>query len=292
MTTTSGQLPRIIHTGTEIHSLVSELRRDGRRVGLVPTMGALHEGHLSLARAARRECDYTVGTIFVNPTQFGPQEDFQRYPRTLEVDVRAFATCAVDAVFVPAAEEIYPTGFSTYVEPPSVSRRWEGACRSGHFRGVATVVLKLFNLIPAHVGFFGHKDYQQCQVIRHMVADLNVPIEIRVCPTVREPDGLAMSSRNQYLSAEERERARALYRGLELARQLVASGVREAESLQRTMCEYLQSQGISPVDYAAVVAPDTLEPVPQITGQVVVLLAARVGSTRLIDNCVIEAELP
>lgn len=289
LTTPSGSLPLVVHAGREIRALVWEARRSGKRVGLVPTMGALHEGHLSLARAARQACDYTVGTIFVNPTQFGPHEDFQRYPRTLEADVQAFAACETDTVFVPSTEDIYPAGFSTYVEPPSVAERWEGACRPGHFRGVATVVLKLFHLIPADIAFFGQKDYQQCQVIRRMVADLDVPIEIRICPTVREPDGLAMSSRNRYLTAEERGRALALHGSLELARQLVASGVREAETVQRAMCEHLQSRGVSQVDYAAVASPDTLEPVLRIAGPMVVLVAARVGSTRLIDNCVIEA---
>jgi len=251
-------------------------------------MGALHEGHLSLARAAGQECDYRISSIFVNPAQFGPQEDFQRYPRTLDADVRALGGCGVDAVFVPAVEGIYPAGFSTYVEPPAVAHRWEGACRPGHFRGVATVVLKLFHLIPAHAAFFGRKDYQQCLVIRHMAADLNVPIEIRICPTVREDDGLALSSRNRYLTAQERQRALSLSHSLQVARQLVASGVRQAERVQQAMQRQLQAGGVSRVDYAVVVAPDTLEPVAEIVQPSLALIAAYVGTTRLIDNCEIE----
>ncbi len=169
-------------------------------IGLVPTMGALHEGHLSLVRRSVAECDYTVATIFVNPTQFGPQEDFSRYPRTLEADLAALAAEGTDLVFVPSAEQIFPPGFSTFVEPPDVAKLWEGRCRPGHFRGVATVVLKLFHLVAADVAFFGQKDYQQSRVIQDMARDLDLRVHIEICPTIREQDGLAMSSRNRYLN--------------------------------------------------------------------------------------------
>ena len=212
---------RTITTPAEIQRESRALSVEGKTVGLVPTMGALHEGHLSLVRRARGECDVVIATIFVNPAQFGPSEDFSRYPRTIERDLELLAAEGCDLVFVPPQEEVYPSDFSTFVEPPAVALPLEGRFRPGHFRGVATVVLKLFNLIPANVAYFGQKDYQQALVIQHMVRDLNLPIKIAVCPIVREPDGLALSSRNRYLSTAEREQALALSRTLQLAEQLV-----------------------------------------------------------------------
>lgn len=277
--------PRVIHDIAELREVMGQQRRAGHSVGLVPTMGALHEGHLSLVRAARAECDYTVVTIFVNPTQFGPREDLARYPRTLEADLGALEAQAVDLVFCPAPETMYPPGFSTYVDPPEVARAWEGACRPGHFRGVATVVLKLFQLIPADVAYFGRKDYQQALVIRHLVRDLNVPIRIQVCPIVREPDGLAMSSRNRYLDPSQRRQALALFRALQAARQLVRQGERDVTAVRSAMSDVLAAAEIEHVDYIAIVEPDTLEELPRVKLTMVVLLAAHVGHTRLIDNC-------
>jgi pantoate--beta-alanine ligase len=277
--------PPVVTTITEIRSLVQATKGAGKRVGLVPTMGALHAGHLSLVEAANRECGFTVVTIFVNPAQFGPREDFARYPRALEADLEKLASVRVDAVFAPNNEEMYPPGFSTCVEPPDVARLWEGTCRPGHFRGVTTIVLKLFNAVPADAAYFGHKDYQQSAVIRRMVQDLNVPIEIRVMPTVREPDGLAMSSRNVYLSPEERRRALSLSQALKLAEQLALDGERDAAFIRRRMHEKLQSGGVDRIDYATIVDPETLIELEQLDGPAIALIAAHVGKTRLIDNC-------
>lgn len=282
------QPPRLVHTAHELRENVRAARAAGRLIGLVPTMGALHEGHLSLVRAAQAECGYTVVTIFVNPTQFGPHEDFDKYPRTLPADLEALASCRADLVFAPSREAMYPAGCSTFVEPPLVAQRWEGECRPGHFRGVATVVLKLFNLAQADVAFFGHKDYQQAAVIQRLVQDLNVPIQIRVCPTVREPDGLAMSSRNRYLSDDQRLRALAISRSLQLADQLATQGERQAAKLVDAMRRVLAEAQISHIDYVAIVDPETLEPVSELTGPVIALIAAKVGTTRLIDNWRIE----
>jgi pantoate--beta-alanine ligase len=277
-------VPRVVTTVRDLRSAVGAARAAGASVGLVPTMGALHEGHLSLVRAARAECDFTVATIFVNPTQFGPHEDFAKYPRTLESDVAALASCRTDLVFAPDRNEVYPPGCSTAVEPPLVARRWEGECRPGHFRGVATVVLKLLNLVQADTAFFGHKDYQQAVVIRRMVQDLDVPTEIRVCPTVREPDGLAMSSRNRYLGSGQRRQAAAIARGLRRAEQMATASEREAAKLADAVRCVLAEADIERVDYVAVVDPETLEPVTVLAGPAMVLVAAHVGGTRLIDN--------
>lgn len=280
--------PQILSTIAELRECCADMRRRGRRIGLVPTMGALHEGHLSLARAANAECDATFVTIFVNPTQFGPHEDFGRYPRTLERDRELLAQERVAWVFVPSTEQLYPPGCSTWVEPSRVSLPWEGVCRPGHFRGVATIVLKLFQLIPADVAFFGQKDFQQCRVIETMVRDLNIPITIRRCPTVREPDGLAMSSRNRYLSAEERERALALSRALRAGKQLIEGGECDARFIQDRMREVLLAAGIDQIDYVGIADPETMEALDEVGARAVLLIAARVGQTRLIDNCLLE----
>jgi pantoate--beta-alanine ligase len=279
----SPRLPLVVTTRDEVRHHIATARKTGRKIGLVPTMGALHAGHLSLVKAARRECDFTVATIFVNPTQFGPHEDFQKYPRNLDADLKLLASLNVDLVFAPTVAEMYPPGSTTFVEVGAVAAPLESAARPGHFRGVATIVLKLFNLIPADVAFFGQKDYQQSLVIRQMVADLDVPITIRVCPIVREPDGLAMSSRNVYLSADERRRALSLSMSLRLAAELVAGGERDAGAIIRQMREVLDTAGVQ-IDYVALAHPDTLEVVANIQGPTVALVAARVGNTRLIDN--------
>ncbi|MEO8496648.1 MAG: pantoate--beta-alanine ligase [Planctomycetota bacterium] len=280
----------IAKTQAEVRRCMRVACERGKRIGLVPTMGALHEGHLSLVRAAQRSCDFVAATIFVNPAQFGPTEDFSKYPRTIEEDLEALHDLGVNLVFMPDREELYPDGFSTYVLPPSVADPFEGAFRPEHFRGVATVVLKLFNLIPANVAYFGQKDYQQCQVIRHMVADLNVPIEIQVCPTVREPDGLAMSSRNRYLSPDDRVRAAALYQALGEAVRLVQQGTTDSSVVTECMHDILRKAGVTKIEYAAVADADTLEPIDRIDRPAVALIAARVGTTRLIDNALLTAE--
>jgi pantoate--beta-alanine ligase len=275
---------RVFTSPSEMQSTVLRLRRNGQRIGLVPTMGALHEGHLSLVRAARKKADVVVATIFVNPSQFGPKEDFGKYPRALETDLQALSAAHCDFVFLPSVSDIYPPGFSTYIEPPAVAPPLEGIFRPGHFRGVATVVLKLFNLIPPHFACFGQKDYQQLLVIRRMIEDLALPIEIVACSTVREPDGLAMSSRNRYLSPAERKQALALSRALREASDMVAAGERSAATIAAQMKQVLDEAGIKRIDYIAVTDPETLTEKPRIDGQAIALIAAYVGNTRLIDN--------
>lgn len=280
--------PRVVTSIPEMHSAVRTLQREGKSVGLVPTMGALHEGHLSLVREAKTKCDAVVATIFVNPTQFSPHEDFSKYPRTLDSDLAALEKAHCDLVFVPSREEMYPVGATTWVEPPAAAAPLEGVCRPGHFRGVTTVVLKLLNIIPADVAYFGQKDYQQALVLRRMAADLNVATRLVVCPTVRESDGLAMSSRNRYLSTSERQQALALYRALYEAEELVAGGERDAERIRVTMRQALTSAGIQRIDYAALAHPETLDELTTMSGPAVALIAAFVGTTRLIDNCLLQ----
>jgi pantoate--beta-alanine ligase len=272
----------------QLRAALGEVRRGGKRIGLVPTMGALHEGHLSLVRQCRSQCDFTVVSIYVNPSQFGPGEDLTKYPRTLEADLAALAGVGAEAVFMPTNEEMYPPGYGTWVEVGSVAEPLEGQCRPGHFRGVATIVLKLFHMVGPDVACFGHKDYQQALVIQRMVRDMNVPIEVRVCPTVREPDGLAMSSRNAYLSPAARQRALVLWRSLCLARDLVARGERNTTKITEQMCGVLLSAHDARIDYVALVDPDTLEPVATVDRPVVAALAVRIENTRLIDNCLLE----
>lgn len=284
----SRALPRVVTRPSEATALIRAAQAATRRVGVVPTMGALHAGHASLVSAARVECDVVVATIFVNPTQFGPHEDFQKYPRTLAADLEVLRDAGADLVFVPEADEIYRPGSSTSVDPPRVALPLEGECRPGHFRGVATVVLKLFLILPADVAYFGAKDYQQTLVVRHMVADLNVPIRVCVCPTVRETDGLALSSRNRYLTADERRQSLALSRGLRAAEALFRAGQREARVLEERIRDELSSAGIARIDYAAVADPDSLDRLARVGERAVALIAAHVGTTRLIDNLMLE----
>jgi len=276
--------PPVIHGPEEVRQTVMNLRAEGQTVGLVPTMGALHEGHLSLVDAARAECDSVVVTIFVNPTQFGAGEDFDAYPRTLEADVAALAERGVDLVFAPAADAMYPAGHDTTVQVGDLASELEGRFRPGHFPGVATIVLKLFQIVPADFAFFGQKDYQQSLVIRRMVADLDVPIEVRVCETVREADGLAKSSRNVYLSAEQRQQAVCIWQSFQLAETLLAQGERQTAAIIGAMRASIRAAGVSHIDYVALADPDTLRPVDHISSRVVALVAIRLGETRLIDN--------
>lgn len=277
-------LPRQIATVDELRRAVAAARAEGKRVGLVPTMGALHDGHASLVRACRSECDFTVVSIFVNPTQFAPGEDLNRYPRTLAADLGKLAACGTDVAFVPDAADVYRPDHASWVEVDRLSRRWEGELRPTHFRGVATVVLKLFNMAQPDVAYFGQKDYQQAAIIRRMVADLDVPVEVRVCPIVREPDGLAMSSRNVYLSAEGRLRATVLWKSLCVARELVAKGERDAATIAARMRAAILSAGDSQIDYIALADPETLEPVERLVGTTLAAVAVRIENTRLIDN--------
>lgn len=281
--------PTLFTDVSSLRQALAAARQRGRTIGLVPTMGALHEGHLSLVRASQAECDLTVVTIYVNPSQFGPREDLANYPRTLEADLKALSGCGGEIlVLVPSDAEVYPPGYATWVEVTSVSRRWEGEYRPIHFRGVATIVLKLFQMVGADVAFFGQKDYQQAQVIQQMVRDLNVPITVRVCPTVREADGLAMSSRNAYLTPAERQQALVLWKSLCLASELVAQGQREPALVAERMQAVIATAPDAQVEYIALVDPQTLEPVATLEQPTQALLAVRLGTTRLIDNCLLE----
>jgi len=255
-----------------------------RSVGFVPTMGALHEGHLSLVRAARDACDRVVVSIFVNPTQFGPTEDLEKYPRTFEQDKVLLEGAGVDLLFAPNAEEIYPRGAQTFVTVEELSSRLDGLSRPGHFRGVATVVAKLFNLVQPDAAFFGQKDAAQVAVLRRMVRDLNFPVEIVVCPTVREPDGLAMSSRNRYLSPQQRKSALALSQALRAMENAAKAGEHRADILLAQGLRVLESEPGIRVDYLAAVHPDTLEPLENLAAGGLLAVAAFAGETRLIDN--------
>lgn len=252
--------------------------------GLVPTMGALHEGHLSLVRRAARECDRAGVSIFVNPAQFGPGEDLDRYPRNLERDLRLLEPLGVDLVWAPAPEAVYPPGFQTWVTVEELAKGLEGAVRPSHFRGVATVVAKLFNLFRPDRAYFGQKDAQQVAVIRRMVADLNFPVQIVVCPTVREPDGLAMSSRNAYLDPEERRAAAVLYRALCAARARWQGGERDAEALRAAVRAVVQAEPLARLDYVSAADPETLEELGRVTAGALLSLAVRFRHARLIDN--------
>jgi pantoate--beta-alanine ligase len=277
----------IAKTIAEVRAAVAKLRGDKKCIGLVPTMGALHEGHLSLVRAARAHCSAVVVTIFVNPTQFGPKEDFAKYPRTFDEDCALLEKEAVDVVFAPEAAEIYPPGASTVVEVAGISDRLDGVSRPGHFVGVATVVAKLFNIVQPDHAFFGQKDAAQVAVLRRMVRDLHFNLELIVCPIVREADGLAMSSRNRYLSVDERQQALVLRRALRRVEAEVAAGVVESQPLIDAGLAVLADEPEIRVDYFSIVDPDTLEDVPDVTAGALVAVAAGVGLTRLIDNVLI-----
>lgn len=277
-------VPPVITTTSELRERLAISRAEGKQIGFVPTMGALHAGHLSLVQASNAQCDFTVVSIFVNPTQFGPQEDLSRYPRDLAGDLAKLADHKVDCVFAPSVEEMYPDDFQTSVMVKGVTDLWEGAHRPGHFSGVTTVVAKLFNQVMPSIAFFGHKDYQQSVVIRQMARDLAMPLQIEVCPTVREADGLALSSRNAYLSPTERQQALALSAGLKEAADRVASGERDAAVLTAAIEARCRQEPDLRLQYVAIVDPDTLQSVDKVLTPAIALIAAHVGSTRLIDN--------
>jgi pantoate--beta-alanine ligase len=277
----------ITETINETRRPVAEARRAGRIIGLVPTMGALHAGHVSLIRAARAECGFVVVSIFVNPAQFGPHEDFDRYPRPFTTDVQVCAAEDVDVIFHPEQATLYPPDYHTYVEVHGLQDVLCGAARPGHFRGVATVVLKLLNIVRPNIAYFGQKDAQQVRIIQQTVQDLNVPVDIRLQPIVREADGLALSSRNQYLDADQRRHATVLSRALAEVHAEVGSGQREAAALVRRMKQRIEATPGAVLDYAALVDFATLQPLQRLHGQVLVALAVRFGTTRLIDNIIL-----
>jgi pantoate--beta-alanine ligase len=272
---------RVLHTIAEFRAARAGAAEP---LGLVPTMGALHDGHLSLARRAREDCPTVAMSIFVNPAQFGPHEDLTRYPRPLERDLELAAAAGVALVLNPSVDEMYPPGFATYVDPGGPATRWEGERRPGHFRGVATVVAKLFTVVAPQRAYFGEKDFQQLQVVRRLADDLALPVEVVGCPIVRAPDGLALSSRNVYLTVEERQYATVLHRALQEAQRRVAAGERDAGQIRKAMESLLQdTPGVRP-EYVAIVDPATLEPLERIDGPARALVAARLGHVRLIDN--------
>jgi pantoate--beta-alanine ligase len=277
----------VFETVVSLRQFLTSQRSGGRRIGLVPTMGYLHDGHLSLVHAALRECEVVVMSIFVNPRQFGPQEDFSAYPRAMERDLNLAHAAGVAAVFAPTVEEIYPPEFNTEVLVHALTDPLCGASRPGHFRGVTTVVAKLFNIVSPDYAYFGQKDYQQAKVIQKMVADLLIPVEVVVCPIVREANGLAMSSRNAYLSPEERQAALVLSGALRLAEARLAQGERQGQRLEATLREYIAAEPLARLDYVAVCDPQTLRAVEEITGTVLVALAVYIGKTRLIDNALL-----
>jgi pantoate--beta-alanine ligase len=279
---------RTVRTVAAVRSALAPARRRGQTIGLVPTMGALHDGHLALIARAHEQCDVVVVSVFVNPSQFDERSDLERYPRREGEDAAAAAGAGADLVFAPSAEEVYPAAFATAVEVIGITDRLEGAVRgAGHFRGVTTVVTKLLCMAMPDVAYFGQKDAQQTIVVRRLVEDLNLPVRIEVCPTVREPDGLAMSSRNALLDPDQRERARSLFAGLESARALAGRGERSARELLDAAARALSTFDIEP-EYLALVDPATLEPVAVLTGPALLAVAARIGEVRLIDNEILE----
>jgi pantoate--beta-alanine ligase len=280
--------PEVCASRDETRRFVRNAQSAGKRVGVVMTMGALHEGHLSLIDACAADCDISVVTIFVNPTQFGRDDDFREYPRNLDDDMRRLTGHGVHLVFAPDPGEMYRAEHSTIVQPPDIADRIEGPHRPGHFSGVATIVLKLMHIVPADVAFFGQKDYQQCLVIRNMVEDLDMSIEIVVCPTVRDEDGLARSSRNQYLSQEQRHKALAISAALRNAQALVANGETDVAVLVGMMEQMLQQAGIDKIDYVEIADVNSLMPLVTIQQPAIAMIAAHFGSTRLIDNMMLE----
>jgi pantoate--beta-alanine ligase len=280
--------PVVVKTVAELRQWLADVRRRNVTIGLVPTMGALHEGHAALIRTARAQVGFVVVTIFVNPTQFGPKEDLSRYPRPLEADLDVCAREGADLVFVPEPTEVYPPGFCTYVEVQGLQDVLEGLSRPGHFRGVATVVLKLFNMVQPEVAFFGRKDAQQVKIIERMVRDLNVPVKLVICPTVREGDGLALSSRNVYLDAEQRRKAVVVSQALAEAQTLIENGERNSAVVQHQLIRTIRATPGAVLDYAAVVNAETLHRLERLTGRILIALAVRFGSTRLIDNIELE----
>jgi pantoate--beta-alanine ligase len=280
---------KVIETVAEMREFVAAKRRAGKSIGLVPTMGALHEGHLTLMRTAKAKCDVVVASIFVNPTQFGPNEDLDSYPRDLASDAAKAETAGVEAIFHPQPSEMYPEGYAAYVNVEGITDKLCGKSRPGHFRGVATVVSKLFNIVQPDTAFFGQKDAQQVAVLERMVRDLNVPVRIEVVPIVREADGLALSSRNAYLSTEERQAALVLSKSLHLASQAVKNGERQADVLKILAQAKIKEEPLANIEYVELYSYPDLAEIEEVRGQAILAVAVRFGTTRLIDNVIFSA---
>ena len=274
----------IIKSPKRMQKICLRLKQKGKIIGFVPTMGYLHQGHLSLMRIAKKKSDVLVVSIFVNPTQFGPKEDFKRYPRDLERDKRLVEKIGCDFLFCPKIKDMYPFGYKTYVEVCDLTKVLEGVSRPGHFKGVTTIVAKLFNIVQPDIAVFGQKDFQQAVVLKKMVDDLNYSIKIIVAPTVREKNGLALSSRNLYLSSEQRKQAKVLYRALRLARDMIKRGERDANKIVSKMKALINKQPLAQVDYIAITDANSLEPLNKLRGETLISLTVRFGNTRLIDN--------
>jgi len=279
---------KIAKTIKSVRKLVKIARNAGKTVGFVPTMGALHIGHISLIEAAKKRCDFVVVSIFVNPTQFGAGEDFEKYPRLLADDLKICKKAGVDIVFAPTAKEMYSDENLTWVNVEKLTGLLCGQFRPGHFRGVATVCAKLFNIVLPDIAFFGQKDAQQAAVIKRMVADLNMPLRIVVCSTIRQPDGLAVSSRNQYLTPVQKKDAALLYKSLQKCREMVEAGVKNVPEITAQMRKILNSSPLIEIEYISIVVAETLEAIDRISGRVLVALAVRIGTTRLIDNILLD----
>jgi len=280
---------KVIKKNSIMQKVADKLREEGKSIGFVPTMGALHQGHLSLMQRAKKENDVLIISIFVNPTQFGPEEDYRRYPRPFQKDRSLAQREGVDIIFYPSVSEMYKKGYSTYVEVEGLSNKLCGLFRPGHFKGVASVVCKLFNIVKPHVAYFGHKDYQQLKIIRRMVEDLDMGVEIRECPIVREPDGLAMSSRNYYLSSEERKEALSLNKALKCGRSMVKAGSSIPDVISE-MERIIRREPQAKVDYIKIIDPETLVDVEKVKpgGKVLIALAVWIGKSRLIDNMLVK----
>ncbi|MBC8015482.1 MAG: pantoate--beta-alanine ligase [Sporomusaceae bacterium] len=281
---------KIIETITEMRDFVQQAQQQGQAIALVPTMGSLHEGHLTLMRRAKQCCDIVVVSIFVNPTQFGPNEDFAKYPRDLARDSEAAASAGVEVIFHPQAKDMYPEGYSSFVDIEGITQKLCGLSRPGHFRGVATVVNKLFNIVQPNKAFFGQKDAQQVLVLARMVADFNMSVKLEIVPIVREADGLAMSSRNAFLSAEERQAGLVLSRSLKLAEQLVAEGETDVEKIRKQVAAEIQTEKLAKCEYVEVYKYPTLQEITVLQDKALLALAVRIGNTRLIDNTILEAK--
>ena len=280
----------VAKTIENVRSQVKIARGKGSKIGLVPTMGALHIGHISLIEAAANDCEFVVVSIFVNPTQFGPGEDFEKYPRPLEADLKICRKAGVDVVFAPSPQQIYPAENVTWVTVEKLTEPLCGRSRPGHFRGVTTVCAKLFNIVAPDAAYFGQKDGQQAIVIKRMVADLNMPLEIVICPTVREPNGLAISSRNQYLTAQQKKDAANIYKSLQICRRMIDAGTTKTDQIIAEMRELLQQIPSSEIEYVSIVDAETLESIEKVAGKVLAAVAVKISPARLIDNILVDAD--
>jgi len=279
---------KVTKTIKAVREQVSAACKEGKEIGLVPTMGAFHQGHISLIEKAVKDCDFVVVTIFVNPTQFGPGEDFEKYPRNFDADLEACQKAGVDLVFAPDVEQMYPTENLTWVNVEKLTEPLCGQSRPGHFRGVTTVCTKLFNIVQADIAFFGQKDAQQAIVIKRMVADLNMPLKIVICPTVRDTDGLALSSRNQYLTKQQRKDAALIYKSLQKCRKMIDAGITEGKEIITQMREVLNRAPSINIEYISIVDAETLQSLDHITGRILAAVAVKVGTARLIDNIIVD----